>query len=65
MNKKVLNVYELPKWVKVSFDWENFYEFLWMDWMYWRFKRIDTGEIGYTYWKFVYNEKKDLYEYFW
>jgi len=60
MNKKVLNAYELPKWAKVSFDWENFYEFLWIDWMYWRFKDKDWM-IWFAYWKFEYDDVKDLY----
>lgn len=67
MERKVLRAIEtylLPKWAKCTFDWKTIYEFLGMDWMYWRFKKIDTWEIGYSYWKFIYNEKEDLYEYF-
>lgn len=61
---RLVETYLLPKWAKCTFDWKAIYEFLGMDWMYWRFKRVDNWEVGYTYWKFVYNEDKDLFEYF-
>lgn len=67
MGKKTLRAvetYMLPKGAKCTFDWKNIYKFLGMDWMYGRFIKEDTWEIGCAYWKFIYDDDNDLFKYF-
>lgn len=55
MDKFEYKTRELPIWCKVSFDWD-IYEFLWMDWMYWRFRDIETNEIAICNAEFIKDE---------